>query len=105
MADARLNVAVTTKGAKRASDELNGLAKNAKKTETNVIRAEKRFKSFGKNASAAIAAVDGPLGGISSRVSSLTTVLPLLVAAAMTFVCWRYCWRWCCSHSRRNRVR
>ena len=74
MADAKLGVVVTTKGAKRASNELNGLAKNAKKTETNVIRAEKRFKSFGKNAGAAIAAVDGPLGGISSRISSLTTL-------------------------------
>ena len=74
MANANLNVSISTKGAAKASKELNSLSKGAKQTETNVIRAEKKFKTFGKNASAAVAAIDGPLGGISSRISSLTTL-------------------------------
>ena len=85
MAEARLTAVVSTKGAVKANTELTKLSKSSKKVETNVIRAEKRFKSFGKNASAAIAAVDGPLGGISSRVSSLTTVLTSGTAAMTLF--------------------
>lgn len=85
MATAQLTAVVSTKGVEKANKELKGLTTNSKKVETNVIRAEKRFKSFGKNASAAIAAVDGPLGGISSRVSALTTVLTSGTAAMTLF--------------------
>ena len=85
MATAQLTAVVSTKGVEKANKELKGLTKNSKNIESNVIRAEKRFKSFGKNASAAIAAVDGPLGGVSSRVSSLVTVLTSGTAAMTLF--------------------
>ena len=85
MAEARLTAVVETKGAKRANDELNKISKTSKNVEGNVIRAEKRFKSFGKNASAAIAAVDGPLGGIASRVTALNTLLGTGSAAVTAF--------------------
>ena len=85
MATAQLTAVVSTKGATTANNELKKLSTTSKKVETNVIKAESRFKSFGKNSSAAIAAVDGPLGGISSRVSALTTVLTSGTAAMTLF--------------------
>lgn len=85
MATANLTAVVSTKGATRANSELKNLAKNSKKVETNVIRAEGKFKSFGKNSAAAIASIDGPLGGVSSRVSSLTTLLTVGGASMTAF--------------------
>ena len=73
--DANLVINVTDKGTiKKSEKDLKGLTKEGKKAET-------QFKSFGKNAAAAVAAIDGPLGGVSSRVSSLTTVLSSGTAA------------------------
>lgn len=72
--EARLTAVVSTKGAEKANSELTKLSKTAKVVDINTGKATKKFQSFGKNASAAIAAVDGPLGGISSRISSLTTL-------------------------------
>lgn len=64
---ARLTVEVTEKGIKKTQDGLKKLGNQGKATES-------QFKSFGKNAAAAVASVDGPLGGISSRITSLTTL-------------------------------
>lgn len=85
MPTAQLTAQVTTKGVAKADSDLKKLSKSSKTTSDNVLRMEDRFKSVGKNASAAIAAVDGPLGGISSRVSSLVTVLTSGTAAATGF--------------------
>ena len=63
-----------TKDLDKASKKLNTLAKDGDKTQKKVDSLESKFKSFGKNASASVASIDGPLGGISSRISSLTTV-------------------------------
>ena len=72
---ARLTVEVTEKGINQTDNKLKKLGKTASKTEEQTDKLEEGFKSFSKNAGAAIAAVDGPLGGISSRISSLTTLL------------------------------
>ena len=85
MGTANLTATVTTRGVDKANRDLQRVAKNAKTTETNVSRMENRFKSVSKNASAAIAAIDGPLGGVSSRISSLTTVITAGTAAATAF--------------------
>jgi hypothetical protein len=71
---ARLTVEVTEKGINQTDTKLKKLGQTASKTEKQTDKLEDGFKSFSKNAGAAIAAVDGPLGGISSRVSSLTTL-------------------------------
>ena len=71
---ASLNIEVKSTGVERADRRLEKLTRQSKKTENNVIRLQDRFKSFGKNASAAVAAVDGPLGGVSSRMSSFVTL-------------------------------
>ena len=83
--EARLTAVVSTRGAQKANTELKSLTNNSKKLESNVIRAEKKFKSFGKNSAASIALLDGPLGSISGRVSSLTTVLTSGTAAITLF--------------------
>lgn len=71
---ASLNIEVKSTGVERADRRLEKLTRQSKKTENNVVRLQDRFKSFGKNASAAVAAVDGPLGGVSSRISSFVTL-------------------------------
>jgi hypothetical protein len=75
---ARLTVQVDSKGVKQTDTELKNLTKTGKKTED-------QFKSFGKNASAAVASIDGPLGGISSRISSVTTLFTSGTAAVTLF--------------------
>ena len=71
---AQLTVEVTEKGINQTDTKLKKLGSTASKTEKKTNSMEDGFKSFSKNAGAAIAAIDGPLGGISSRVSSLTTL-------------------------------
>lgn len=71
---ASLNINVKTNDVDNAKRKLGGLTTQGKRTEAQVIKLQDRFKNFGTNASAAVAAVDGPLGGVSSRISSLTTV-------------------------------
>jgi len=71
---AKLGFSVDTKGLEKGEKSLNKFSKTGEKTERKVGKLESKFKSFGKNASAAVSAVDGPLGGISSRISALTTV-------------------------------
>lgn len=85
MAEAPLIARVSTVGAAKAERELKGLSKQAKETETNVVKMGDKFKSVGKNASAAVASINGPLGGISSRITSVTTVLTSGTAAASAF--------------------
>ena len=72
MAEARLSVAVSTKGAVKAEKELNNLAKTSKVVDINVKKTGKTFKSFGSSAAKAVQAIDGPLGGISSRITAIT---------------------------------
>ena len=71
---ASLNINVKTNNIDRAEKKLGSLTRTGKKTEGQVIRMQDRFKNFGRTASAAVASVDGPLGGISSRISALTSV-------------------------------
>jgi hypothetical protein len=71
---ATLNINVKTNNVDTANKKLTGLTRNGKKVEGQVIRLQDRFKSFGRNASAAVATVDGPLGGVASRISALTSV-------------------------------
>ena len=74
MAEARLTAVVETKGAKRANDELKKISKTAKVVDINVKKTGASFKKFGTSASKAVAAIDGPLGGISSRISAITSL-------------------------------
>jgi hypothetical protein len=85
MPTASLVAEISTKGAKKAEKELKGVAGQAKKTEGNVVKMKNSFKGVGRQASAAAAAVNGPLGGISSRISAVTTVLTSGTAAATLF--------------------
>lgn len=71
---ASLNINVKTNDVDRAQNKLGRLTTQGKRTEAQVIKLQDRFKNFGTNASAAVSAVDGPLGGVSSRISALTTV-------------------------------
>ena len=71
---ASLNINVKTNNVDVASKKLTKLTRNGKKVEGQVIRLQDRFKSFGRNAASAVSAVDGPLGGVSSRISALTSV-------------------------------
>ena len=80
--ESRLTARVDAVGAEKAARDLNKFTRETKKASTSVTKirpevskAESTFKSFGKNSAAAIATINGPLGGISSRVSSLITVL------------------------------
>ncbi|AZU97858.1 coil containing protein [Vibrio phage LP.2] len=72
---ANLEIKVTESGISQADTKLKKLGDTGKKTESQTKKATDSMKDFGKNASAAIASVDGPLGGVASRVSALTTVL------------------------------
>ncbi len=71
----QLNIQVKTSGVSQAKKGLDSLTKSGSKAEKQTTKLKDGFKSFGKNSSAAIASVDGPLGGVASRVSSLTTLL------------------------------
>ncbi|MDB4261684.1 phage tail length tape measure family protein, partial [bacterium] len=82
MAKAALVAEVSTKGAKKAERELKSVGVTAKKVESNVIKMDNAFKKSGRNIASAITLIDGPLGGISSRVSALTSVLGTAGAAA-----------------------
>jgi len=75
MTTARLTAVVETKGVQKANSDLNKFIKSANDADKKTGKLGKSFKSFGRNASASIAAIDGPLGGISSRVTALTTVV------------------------------
>ena len=72
---AQITVNVTEKGISQTDTKLKKLGNTGSKTEKNISSLEQATKDFSKNAAAAIATVDGPLGGISSRISSLTTVV------------------------------
>lgn len=71
---AQITVNVTEKGISTTDTKLKKLGATGGKTEKQISSLEQATKDFSKNAAAAIATVDGPLGGISSRISSLTTV-------------------------------
>ena len=71
---AQIVVNVTEKGISQTDTKLKKLGTTGSKTEKSISSLEQTTKDFSKNAAAAIATVDGPLGGISSRISSITTV-------------------------------
>jgi hypothetical protein len=71
---AQLDIRVKTTGIDKAKSKLKGVTAEGKKTQAQVSKLETGFKGFGRNASAAVAAIDGPLGGVSSRISALTTI-------------------------------
>jgi|LGVF01.2.fsa_nt_gb hypothetical protein len=85
MATAKLTAEVSTKGASKAEKELKGLSTQAGKTSKNVNKLENSLKSVGRNASAAVASINGPLGAVSGRIASLTTVLTSGTAVATGF--------------------
>jgi len=75
---ARLTAVVETKGAKAADRDLKKLGKTADKTEKEVVGLTKKTNKLNstlKSTGAAIAAIDGPLGGIASRVSAVNTLI------------------------------
>lgn len=89
MADASLNAKISTTGAEAANKKLKVVGTQAKKTETNVVqlgaKSKTAFKSIGQNAGAMASAVTGPLGGIASRISAVTTIFTSGTAAASAF--------------------
>ena len=62
MATTSLVAKISTKGAKKSAKELELVGKTAKKTEGNVVKLGTSFKSVGKQAGLAAAAVNGPMG-------------------------------------------
>jgi predicted DNA-binding protein (UPF0251 family) len=82
---AKLNVTVEESGIDQTDRKLKKLGNTGAKTEKQTKKATDSMKDFGKNASAAIASVDGPLGGIASRISAVTTVLTSGTAAMTGF--------------------
>lgn len=82
---AQLGFNMDTKGLVKGEKALDSFSAKGAKTEKKIGNLETGFKSFGRNASAAVASVDGPLGGISSRISSLTTVLTSGTGAITAF--------------------
>lgn len=75
MADSRLVVTVTETGSDKVNRKLKDVGKTGKSVEKQTESMSDRFKQFGSSASQAVAAVDGPLGGVSSRISSITQLL------------------------------
>lgn len=82
---AKLNVTVEESGIDQTDRKLKKLGGTGAKTEKQTQKATSAMKDFGKNASAAVASVDGPLGGIASRMSAVTTVLTSGTAAMTAF--------------------
>ena len=82
---ARLGFVVDTSGLTKGEKGLKKLSSTGEKTEKKVNSLGSTFKSFGTNASAAVASVDGPLGGISSRITALSTVATAGGAAMTLF--------------------
>lgn len=60
---------------KKATDKINKFGKAANDSGRKVKGASSDIKGLGASAAQAIAAIDGPLGGVSSRISSLTSLL------------------------------
>ncbi len=85
MAQAALVAEISTKGAKRSQRELEAVGKTAKKTESNVIQMGDAFTKTGKQASLAASAITGPLGGVASRITAVTSLLTSGAGAATTF--------------------
>ena len=75
MATAQLTAKVSTVGVQKADRDLKKFTRSANDAERKTSKLGGSFKSFGRNASASIAAIDGPLGGVSSRVTALTSVV------------------------------
>lgn len=85
MATASLVAKISTTGASKAKTELKGVSTQAKKTESNVTKIGTSFKGMAQQASASAAAINGPMGGIASRISAVATVLTTGTAAATLF--------------------
>jgi len=71
---AKLGFLVDTNGLTKGEKALDKFAQTGGKTEKKVSSLDKQVKSFGTNASSAMASLTGPLGGIASRISAITTV-------------------------------
>lgn len=65
---------MSSKGVDTTKKKLKSLSTESSKAEKKVTRLQTGFKDFGKNARASVTAIEGPLSGISSRLSALTTV-------------------------------
>ncbi len=82
---ARIEVNVEANGITQTDAALQKLGRTGANTERQTNKNEEAFRSFGKNAAAAVSAIDGPLGGISSRITSFVTVLTSGTAAMTAF--------------------
>lgn len=85
MAQAKLVAEVSTKGAKKAERELKLVGTQAKRTETNVKNMGGSIQSIGKQAGLAASAINGPLGGIASRITAVTSLLSSGAIVATSF--------------------
>ncbi len=72
---ARIAIEVTEKGINQTDAKLKKLGKTGKKTEQQTQSIGKGFEKMGKSANDSIALIDGPLGGLASRVTSLTALV------------------------------
>ena len=82
MASTALIAEVSTKGAKRAERELKSVGRQAKKTEDNVTQMGGAFTKTSKQAGLAAQAITGPLGGVASRITAITSLLTSGAGAA-----------------------
>ena len=85
MTTAQLTAVVSTKGAAKSKADLDKFTKSAANSDKAVTKLGKQTQSVSKNMQASVAAVTGPLGGVSSRLGALTTVLTSGTAAASAF--------------------
>lgn len=72
MATANLTAVVSTKGVDKSTKELKGFTKAANDSEKGATKLSRTTKDIGRSASQAAAAVNGPLGGIASRITAVT---------------------------------
>lgn len=86
---AQIKIEVTEKGINPTDAKLKKLGKTGQQTEKQMGKTSKAFKDFGESASDSIALLDGPMGGLSSRVTSLSALLrggPVGLAAGFAAV-------------------
>lgn len=72
---AQISIVVNEKGINQTDAKLKKLGKTGAKTEKQTDKIGKGFQAMGKSANDSIALIDGPLGGLASRVTSLTALV------------------------------
>ena len=85
MAKSQLVAEVSEKGAAATAKKLKNVGDTARRTEGNVVQMGNSFTRVGRQAGLAAAAIDGPLGGISSRISAVTSLLSSGAVVATAF--------------------